>query len=66
MKYIYEFTLLMLASMCFTLFVLLGIDMSIANRDYEKLIQDGDYEQSVNGCVFDFVCKHYNQKLWEK
>lgn len=66
MKNIYEFTLLMLASMCFTLFVLLGIDMSIANRDYEKLIQNGDYEQSVNGCIFGFVCKHFNQKLWEK
>lgn len=66
MKYIYEFTLLMLASLCFTLFVLLGIDMSIANRDYEKLIRNGDYEQSVNGCVFDFVCKHYTKQLWEK
>lgn len=65
MKYVIQFTLLILASLCFMLFVLLGIDMSIANRDYEKLIQNGDYEQSVNGCIFDFVCEHYTKELWK-
>lgn len=65
MKYIYEFTLLMLASLCFGLFVLLGIDMSVANRDYERMVRNGDFEQRVEGCIFEWVCKHYTEQLWK-
>lgn len=65
MKYLINGILMLLASLCLVLFFLLGIDMSVANRDYEKLIRSRECEQSVDGCIFDFVCKHFNQKLWE-
>lgn len=66
MKYFINGIRMLLASLCFMLFVLLGIDMSIANRDYETLKHNGDYEQEVTGCVFEWVCKHYTEELWEK
>ncbi len=66
MKYIIQFTLFTLASSCFVFFVLLGIDMSVANRDYETMARNGDFEGRVEGCIFDLVCKHYTEQLWEK
>lgn len=65
MRYFIYTILFFLLGACLTLLVLLGIDMSIANRDYEKLIRNGDFEQSVNGCIFDFVCEKYTQELWK-
>ena len=65
MKYLINGVLMMLASLCLVLFVLLGIDMSEANRDYERLVRNGDFEQRVEGCIFDFVCEHYTKELWK-
>lgn len=65
MKYFINGILMLLASICFTLFVLLGIDMSVANRDYEMMVRNGDFERRVEGCIFEWVCKHYTEELWK-
>ena len=65
MKYIINGILMLLASLCFVLFVLLGIDTSVAHRDYERLKYYGDYERKVDGCIFEWVCKHYTEQLWK-
>ena len=47
------------------LLVFFGIDVSVAQRDYIKLSNNGDYEKKVEGCIFDWTCKYYNNKLWK-
>lgn len=65
MKYLINGILILFASLCFLLFVFLGIDMSVANRDYERMVRNGDFEQQVEGCIFEWVCKHYTEQLWK-
>ena len=66
MKKILIYTILFgLLGTCMTLLVLLGIDESVAYRDYETLKHNGDYEQKVTGCIFDFVCEKYTKELWK-
>ena len=65
MRYLIMGILYLLASMLIVLLVLLGIDSSVAYRDYETLKQNGDYEQKVTGCIFDFVCEKYTKELWK-
>ena len=54
-----------LLGLLMTLLVLLGIDESMAYRDYETLRANGDYEQQVTGCIFNFVCEKYTKELWK-
>ena len=56
---------LSITSICFTL-GLVGMDMTIAQRDYEHAVRNGDYEQQITGCIFDRVCDHYTEMLWSK
>lgn len=65
MKYFIYTVLFLLLGACLTLLVLLGIDESMAYRDYETLRANGDYEQQVTGCIFDFVCEKYTRELWK-
>lgn len=65
MRYLIMGTLYLLASMLVVLLVLLGIDTTVAYRDYETLKSHGDYEQKVTGCIFDFVCEKYTRELWK-
>ncbi len=65
MKYLINGILMLLASLFLVLFIFLGIDMSLANREYEMLARNGDYEQKVDGCIFEWVCQHYTEELWK-
>ena len=53
-----------LLACCFVLMFYLMIDISVAQRDYQRLANSGDYEQTIKGCIFDYVCNYYNEKLW--
>lgn len=46
--------------------IVLGFDMEVARQDYIKAKENGDYEQKIEGCIFDFVCNRYTKELWEK
>lgn len=46
--------------------IALGVDMETARQDYLRAKRNGDYEQRIEGCMFDFVCERYTKELWEK
>lgn len=66
MKAFIQTILICLLACCVTMLMFFGIDITVANRDYKKLSNNGDYEQKIEGCIFEYVCNHYNEKLWEK
>ena len=43
--------------------IALGVDMEVARQDYLKAKENGDYEQRIEGCMFDFVCDRYTKEL---
>lgn len=61
---IYFVLTLCLASMILLL-GLYGIDIECARRDYVNAVKQGNYEQPITGCLFDFVCEKYTQELWK-
>ena len=63
MKIFIQSVLILLLTIYLMFIVFLGIDISVAMKDYEKLKQNGDYEQKVEGCIFDWVCEKYTKEL---
>ena len=61
-KFIYAVLFLLLA-LCLALILLLGMDMEVARQDLVRLRDKGDYEQKIEGCIFDWVCEHYTKEL---
>lgn len=66
MKTFIQTILLCLLVCCVTMLMFFGMDMTVANRDYIRLSNNGDYEQKIEGCIFEYTCNYYNKKLWEK
>lgn len=48
---------------CGACLVVLGIDMHVAREDYLRAEKNGDYEQAITGCMFDWVCEKYTKEL---
>lgn len=44
---------------------LLAIDTEVARVDYLRAKSQGDYEEKIDGCIFQFVCDHYTKQLWK-
>lgn len=63
MKKIIYVVLFLLLALCLALIFLLGMDMEVARQDLVRLRDKGDYEQKVEGCIFDVVCEHYTREL---
>lgn len=63
MRYLVQGILLILLTVYLMFIVFLGIDISVAMKDYERLKENGDYEQKVEGCIFDWVCEKYTKEL---
>lgn len=55
------FYFLLVATMM--MFFALVLDMNVAYNDYRRLSDNGDYEQQVTGCFFDWVCEKYTKEL---
>lgn len=66
MKAFIQTILICLLACCVTMLMFFGMDITVANRDYIRLSNNSDYEQKIEGCLFDYVCNYYNEKLWEK
>lgn len=43
--------------------IVLGVDMETARQDYLMAKEKGNYEQRIEGCMFDFVCERYTKEL---
>lgn len=43
--------------------IALGVDMETARQDYLRAKEQGNYEQRIEGCMFDFVCERYTKEL---
>lgn len=63
MKIFYTLILSLLLGCCLLIFFALMLDMNIAYNDYRRLSDNGDYEQQVTGCFFDWVCEKYTREL---
>lgn len=44
---------------------LYGFDREMARRDYENAINNGDFEKSIVGCIFENNCQYYTDKLYD-
>ena len=65
MKYLVQGILMLIWVASILLMFLYMIDLSVAQRDYQRLKDNGDYEKRVEGCIFDRVCEHYTKELWK-
>lgn len=63
MKKIIYAVLFLLLALCLSLIFLLGMDMEVARQDLVRLRDKGDYEQKIEGCLFDWVCEKYTKEL---
>lgn len=63
MKILTYLILYVLLGCCLLAFFALIIDINIAYNDYRRLSDNGDYEQQVTGCFFDWVCEKYTKEL---
>ena len=45
--------------------IVLGVDMEMARQDYLRAKEQGNYEQRIEGCIFDMVCEKYTKELWK-
>lgn len=63
MKYFIQGVLWLLMGSFMLMFVFLCIDIDMAERDYQRAKDKGDYEQVIRGCIFDWVCKKYTWEL---
>ena len=45
--------------------LVLGWDMETARQDYLRAKEQGNYEQRIEGCIFDMVCDRYTKELWK-
>ena len=60
--FIYGILYILLAS-CLTTLVLFGIDIETTRQDYQKAKENGNYEQKIDGCIFNYVCEKYTKEL---
>lgn len=60
------FILFLLLILTFLLGIAVGIDMEIAQRDYNKAVENGDFDKPITGCIFEQVCKNYTERLFRK
>ena len=66
MKTFIYFMLYLLFILVFLLGVAVGVDMEIAKRDYNKALENGDYDKPITGCIFEQVCNLYTKRLFDK
>lgn len=57
--------LCLLFAACAMNLVLLGIDYTIARDNYLKAQKNGNYEQKIEGCIYQWVCDRYTKELWK-
>lgn len=43
--------------------IALGVDMEVARQDFIKAKENGNYEQRIEGCIFEYVCNRYTKEL---
>lgn len=43
--------------------IALGVDMETARQDYLRAKEQGNYEQRIEGCIFEYVCNRYTKEL---
>lgn len=65
MRYLVYGILSILLVVFILLIIAFGIDKSVAQRDYEKAVREGNYEQAITGCLFKSVCDDYTRRLWK-
>ena len=65
MKYFTEFMLYALGLMLFVAELTFGLDREIARRDYEKAIQNSDFEKPIIGCLWEYNCEYYTNMLYK-
>ena len=57
--------LCLLFAACAINLVLVGIDYTIARDNYLRAKKNGDYEQKIEGCIYQWVCDRYTKELWK-
>lgn len=63
MKTFIYLVLFAILTACGSCLVVLGIDMHVAREDYLRAERNGNYEQAITGCIFDWVCERYTKEL---
>lgn len=64
MKIFINTILFLILGLIMTTFIFLVVDISVAHRDFQRYEDNGDYEKRIEGCIFEYVCNYYNEKLW--
>lgn len=62
----YEVIMITLAIIIFITGLAFGIDREIARRDFQKSVNNGDFEHKIVGCIWDYNCEEFTQMLFEK
>ena len=62
---IYEILMVTLAIVLFITGFSFGLDKELARRDYVKAVQYQDFEQPITGCIFNYNCEYYTNKLFD-
>jgi len=65
MRYVTYAILCLLFAACAINLVLLGIDYTVARDSYLKAEKNGNFEQKIDGCIFQWVCDRYTKQLWK-
>lgn len=42
-----------------------GIDREMARQQYIELVNNGDFEKKVEGCIYSCNCNYYTDLLWD-
>ena len=58
--YLILWALLLVLTACMVVY---GIDIHVARDDYMRAKENGNYEQAITGCIFDWVCDRYSKEL---
>lgn len=62
----YEAIMMTLGVIIFMTGLTFGIDREIARRDFQKAVNDGDFEHKIVGCIWDYNCDKFTKILFEK
>ena len=62
---IYEFIMITIAIVIFITGLAFGLDREIARRDYERSVNNGDFERPIIGCLWDYNCEYYTELLFD-
>lgn len=61
----YEAIMMTIAVVVFLTGLTFGIDREIARRDFQKAVNDGDFEHKIVGCIWDYNCEYYTDMLFD-